>query len=182
MNEQLKFKIQNAPLTTGCYIYRNSKGKVIYVGKAFNIRNRVKSYFVKESNLDPKTRKLVPNIEDVEFVTTDSELEALILETNLIKKYNPKYNVLKKDDKNYVWLMIDNTQDFPRIEFVREKKNKKAEYFGPYPKAIPIKRIVRSLRKVFPFRKLLTILFIEKSLSFPHMYKIHCSERTNCRW
>lgn len=151
MIQELKNKISSAPLLPGCYLYKDSLGKIIYVGKAKIIRNRVRSYFLK-NHPDPKVQALVKHIADVEFVATDSELEALLLETNLIKKYRPKYNIDKKDDKNYIWLMIEANQDFPRYKVVREKTSKTAEYIGPYPAAFPIKRILRSLRRIFPYR------------------------------
>lgn len=152
VSNYLQQKILNAPLNPGCYLYKNKNQRIIYVGKAKIIRNRVKSYFVKTNQLDPKIKVLVSNIADVEFITTDSELEALLLETNLIKKYNPKYNSDKKDDKSYLWIMIDKNEDFPRLKVVREQKVKNAVYFGPYTSSIPIKRIIKSLRKIFPYR------------------------------
>lgn len=150
--QQVKAKIKLAPTAPGCYIYKNHLGEIIYVGKAVNIASRTKSYFQNIGDHDPKTRQLVKNIADVEFITTESEIEALLLETNLIKKHTPKYNVDKKDDKSYLWLMIDTSVDFPRIELVREKKKKTADYFGPYPSSMPLKRILKGLRGVFPYR------------------------------
>lgn len=150
-NPQLQDKIKNAPLEPGCYLYKNNSGLIIYVGKAKNIRNRVSSYF-NTPHEDEFINQLVAHIEDVEFVVTDSELDALLLETNLIKKYTPQYNRDLKDDKSYVWLMITTKDDFPRINIVREKKQSSATYLGPYPSTVPIKRILKSLRKAYNYR------------------------------
>lgn len=149
----LQAKIENAPLESGCYIYKDKINRIIYIGKAKVLRNRVKSYFQLEQIRDPKILQLHNHIVDVEFVTTDNDLEAFLLETNLIKKYQPKYNKQKKDDKNYSWLYVDTDEDFPRYEFVREKyKNKKGVYFGPFILNGPIRRILKNLRPVFPYR------------------------------
>jgi excinuclease ABC subunit C len=145
-------KIKRSPLVPGCYMYKNKSGRILYIGKAVNIRNRVNSYFTNFDRLDPKIKSLIEQVTDVEFVTTDSELEALILETNLIKKYKPKYNRMMKDDKNYVWLMITKNEDFPRIEIVREKKKKTVDYFGPFANPKPIRRALKGLRRIFPYR------------------------------
>lgn len=144
-------KIKTAPVLPGCYIFKDSKGKVLYIGKAVNIRNRVNSYFTKYDQIDPKITIMIDLIRDVGFVTTDSELEALILETNLIKKYKPKYNRMMKDDKNYAWLMITKGEDFPRLQFVREQKVKRHDYFGPYINLQAIKRALKRLRVIFPY-------------------------------
>ncbi|MBU0975640.1 MAG: excinuclease ABC subunit UvrC [Patescibacteria group bacterium] len=150
--ETLLNKIKTAPKSPGCYIYRNKKAKILYIGKAVNIKNRVNSYFSNFKQLDPKIALMIAQVKDVEFITTDSELEALILETNLIKKYQPKYNRMMKDDKNYSWLMISKREDFPRIYLVRDKKIKSADYFGPYADRRPIQRALKQLRKIFPYR------------------------------
>lgn len=165
-----KSNLKSIPTKPGCYIYRDKSNKILYVGKAVNIRNRVTSYFARKTQLEPKIRKLVSQINDVETITVDSEVEALILETNLIKKYKPKYNSMMKDDKNYVWLMFDNTKIFPKPEIVREKKKKTAKYFGPYPKTFPVSKVLRRLRKIFPYcNKNFTI--ISKDLDGRKVYK-----------
>jgi len=152
ISQSLLKSIDSAPYHPGCYIYRDKINTVIYIGKAKSLKNRVASYFSSGKNHSPKINQLVSKIVSIEYVTTNSELEAIILETNLIKKYSPKYNTLMKDDKNYVWIMIDKMQDFPRIQVVREKKNKKAYYLGPYDSTLPIRRLLKNLRKIFPFR------------------------------
>jgi excinuclease ABC subunit C len=154
-NQQLQDKIRNAPKLPGCYIYKNKKGTIIYIGKAKNILNRVKSYFINYPKLDIRIQNMIDLAYDVEFITVDSEVESIILETNLIKKYKPKYNILMRDDKNYSWIMFEKpkkgTDDFPRIRIVREKLDDGSEYFGPYPSRMPLKNILRRIRKVFPY-------------------------------
>lgn len=143
--------ITDLPLDPGCYLYKDLNGKVIYVGKAKNLRKRVSSYFLKE-HTDAHIRTLVKHISKIEHIVTDSELEAFILETNLIKKYRPYYNRDLKDDKNYIWIMIDKNEDFPKLEVVRSKKKKNAIYLGPYHYTMPVKRILSRLRKIYPYR------------------------------
>jgi excinuclease ABC subunit C len=145
-------KAKSLPQSSGCYIYRDKAKSVLYIGKAINLRKRVSSYFANFDRLDPKIKIMVEQINEISFVTTDSELEALILETNLIKNYSPKYNRLMKDDKNYAWLMVTTQEDYPRIQIIRDKKIKSAEYFGPYTDISPIKRILKNLRRLFPYR------------------------------
>lgn len=148
----LKNKIEQAPLAPGCYIYRDKDKKVIYVGKALILRERVKQYFAATREMGPRIEKMVGKIKDVEYVITDSELEALVLETNLIKQYKPKYNVLRKDDKNYMYLRLDLKQSFPKFEYLREKPLDKAKYWGPYMNGGPIKKTLKLLREIFPYR------------------------------
>ena len=152
LTDKLQQKIGQAPLSPGCYIFRNKDGKILYVGKALILRDRVKQYFASSKDLLPKTALLVEQIADVEFVVADSETEALVLESNLIKRYKPKYNVLRKDDKNYLWLKLNKEEAFPKFEFVREKQNDAATYFGPYYAGKPIKKTLRLLREIFPYR------------------------------
>lgn len=153
-NSTIQEKVLNAPLNPGCYIYRDEAGGVLYVGKAISIRDRVKQYFSKSNDLPLKIIQMVSQISDVEFVIADSETEALVLETNLIKKYKPKYNTLMKDDKSYSWLKINMSEDFPRFEFLRDKKNeqKSIKYFGPFIDGRPIRKTIKLLREVFPYR------------------------------
>lgn len=164
--QKLQDSVTNAPKVPGCYIYRNEKNKIIYVGKAKNLSNRVRSYFTGYNKLDSNKQLLVETIHSVEFITVDTELEALLLEANLIKKYRPKHNILLKDDKSYIYVRFERIrkssqpiptrdsvyQDFPRIEIIRKIKDDGAEYFGPYPKTLPAKRLLLQLRRVFPFR------------------------------
>ncbi|MBD3280948.1 hypothetical protein GF389_05515 [Candidatus Dojkabacteria bacterium] len=143
--------LKELPLVPGCYIYRDKNGKVLYVGKAVNLRARVNSYFAKLGDERLKIQDMIRQADTVEVITVDSEAEALILETNLIKKYKPKYNARSKDDKNYVWVMFEKGVDFPRPKIVREKRVKNADYFGPYPKSFPAKQVLHQLRQLFPY-------------------------------
>lgn len=153
--EEFQNKVNTAPKLPGCYIYKNSKGKVLYVGKAKILINRVKSYFINYKKLDIKIQNMLDQAYDIELITVDSEIEALILETNLIKKYRPKYNSLMIDDKNYSWVKfekhIKGVRDFPRIKLVREKIEDGSEYFGPFPDRVPLRNVLKRLRKVFPY-------------------------------
>jgi len=139
------------PLTPGCYLYKDRDKKIIYIGKAKIIRKRVSQYFLNKLDLNLKTLKMIENAVYISYIETDNELEALILESNLIKKYKPKYNILLKDDKRYAWIKITNDQ-FPKIERVREKLDDGAKYFGPYPSGRTIIALLSNLRKIFPYR------------------------------
>lgn len=162
-NSILKKKILNAPLTPGCYIYRDQAGVILYIGKAVVLRDRVKNYFQQYNDLEQRIRNMVDRIWDVEFVQADNDDEAFILETNLIKKYRPKYNVSKKDDKSYSWIRIDRSSDFPIIELVREKHKDKAMYVGPYQQTPVIRRILKVLRKSIRYRTCTRKIEIKKN-------------------
>lgn len=149
--EHLKNKLLILPTSPGCYIWRDKLGGVLYVGKAVNLKNRVNSYINNYERLDPKIKLMIDQVADVDIYTVDSEVEALILESNLIKKYRPKYNKLMKDDKNYSLVMIDWYRPYPSVKIVREKKDLKAEYFGPYPARFPVMKVLRRLRRVYPY-------------------------------
>lgn len=142
---------KNIPDNPGVYLMKNEKGKIIYVGKAKNFRNRVSSYFKNINSHNAKTLELVKNIRDIEFFICKTEVEALILENNLIKKNKPKYNILLKDEKTYPYIKFTR-EKFPKLEVVRSTKrlNEKADYFGPYPMGIFF--AVKSLLKIFPMR------------------------------
>ena len=142
---------KNIPDNPGVYLMKNEKDKIIYVGKAKNLRNRVSSYFKNINSHNAKTLELVKNIRDIEFFICKTEVEALILENNLIKKNKPKYNILLKDEKTYPYIKFTR-EKFPKIEVVRSTKrlNEKADYFGPYPMGIFF--AVKSLLKIFPMR------------------------------
>lgn len=150
--------VKTAPLNPGCYIYRNSKGKVLYVGKAKVLRNRVRSYFNNFSRVEEKIRQMIMQAESVEFVLADSEIEALILESILIKRYKPKYNSMMVDDKSYAYVKFDKVKSsdgeyvsVPSISVTRENHDKDAEYFGPYPNVATVKRLIGRLRRIFPY-------------------------------
>lgn len=144
--------LKEIPSFPGVYKMINSEGKVIYVGKAKNLKNRVKSYFQKRKDKTIRTEKMVSQISDIQWIEVGSDLEAILLETNLIKEFMPKYNVLMKDDKNFVYLKITN-EDFPRIEIVRKVLNDGAKYFGPKTAANKLERTLNILQKIFNFRQ-----------------------------
>ncbi|WP_350344165.1 excinuclease ABC subunit UvrC [Proteinivorax tanatarense] len=146
-------KVKQMPASPGVYIMKDKYGDVIYVGKAASLKNRVKSYFQNTEKKGAKVTALVANIEDLDYIITDSEVEALILESNLIKKYRPKYNISLKDDKHYPYIKIDVTQDFPKVEKVRKISKDKARYFGPYPSAGAVNETLQLVHKIFPLRR-----------------------------
>lgn len=146
----IRQKLSVLPDKSGCYLMKDGVGTVIYVGKAKSLKSRIRSYFT--GSHDAKTQKLVNKIVDFEYIITDSTVEALILENNLIKKYRPKYNVMLKDDKTYPYIKL-NLGDYPRLEVVRKIKKDKAKYFGPYPNAGSAKTVKRLLDRIYPLRK-----------------------------
>jgi len=147
----LKWKIANLPDSPGCYIMK-SEGKVIYVGKAKNLKNRVKQYFQSSRGHSPKVRAMVARIDDFELVLADTELEALVLEANLIKKHTPFYNILLKDDKHYPFIAIDPSKPFPAPELRRKKERDGARYFGPYTGTTTLYEVLDAVRSEFPLR------------------------------
>lgn len=150
-NSDLEIKIQNLPQLPGVYLFKDTNGKVIYVGKAKNLRNRVRNYFSKSQPLNPKLAVLVSKIHDIEFVVTPSEVEALILEANFIKKLKPRYNVNLKDDKSYPYIAITN-EPFPRVFSTRKIKMDGTRYFGPYTDAYSLKQTLNLIRNIFMVR------------------------------
>lgn len=148
----LEEKLANLPIAPGVYLHKNAEGKIIYVGKAKNLRNRVRSYFQNSRNHDVKTRELVKRIVDLEFIVTDSEVEALILEANLIKRHKPRYNVLLKDDKQYPHLKLTINEPFPRVMITRRLNKDGALYFGPFLPASLARRTVELIHKTFQLR------------------------------
>ncbi|MEG6569376.1 excinuclease ABC subunit UvrC [Thermoanaerobacterium thermosaccharolyticum] len=145
-------KLKLLPEKPGVYIMKDSSGKIIYVGKAVILKNRVRQYFQNQANQIPKVRTMVKHIADFEYIVTDTELEALILECNLIKKHKPKYNILLKDDKNYPYIKITVNEDYPRILFTRRLEMDGAKYFGPYSSAFAVRETIKLLRHMFPLR------------------------------
>ncbi|HOD17044.1 MAG TPA: excinuclease ABC subunit UvrC [Candidatus Cloacimonadota bacterium] len=148
---QILTKVQLLPEQSGVYIWKNSEGEVIYVGKAKSLKNRVKSYF-SDSPKDEKTKLLVNHIADLDYTITNSEAEAFLLEANLIKHYKPKYNVLLKDDKRYPFIKITLNEPFPRVLVTREVTKDGAKYFGPYTDAGSLRKTLRFLEWIFPLR------------------------------
>ena len=144
----LRDKTSKLTQKPGCYIMKDKSDKIIYIGKAKNLKNRVTSYFRKGQDHLPKVWKMVSNVNDYEFIVTDSEFEALVLECSLIKQYTPKYNILLKDDKGYSYIKITK-EDYPRITAVLQKDNDNAEYIGPYTSSFAVKQAVIEANKVF---------------------------------
>ncbi len=146
-------ELKKLPQKPGVYLMKNDKGHIIYVGKAINLKNRVRQYFQSNKNLTAKTRAMVPQIVEFEYIVTDSELEALILECNLIKQHEPYYNIMLKDDKSYPYIKVTIQEEFPRIFITRRLDKDKAKYYGPYTDGLAVKETVETLHKLFPIRK-----------------------------
>lgn len=149
-SDTVQQKLDTLPTKPGCYLYKNSAGDIIYVGKAVNLRNRVRSYF-HETVDSPKTRELVKHIADLDTIIVGSELEALILEMNLIKKHRPKYNVRLKDDKRYPYIKVHAADPFPKVTVTRQMTQDGAKYFGPYTSVWAVYQTLDILRKIFPY-------------------------------
>ena len=147
-----EYHIKNLPDKPGVYLMKNSLGEVIYVGKAKVLKNRVKSYFQKSKNHSEKVKVMVKNIAEFEYIVTDSEMEALILECNLIKKYSPKYNILLKDDKFYPFIKITVNDDYPRVFVTRRFVKDGSKYFGPYTNGSAVYETLDLIYKIFPLR------------------------------
>ena len=148
----IEAQLRALPARPGVYLFKDSQGKVIYVGKAASLRHRVRAYFSPSTNLSPKLQRLAASINDFESIFTDSEQEALILECTLIKKYRPRYNVSLKDDKTFPYLKIDLDNDWPSVRITRRFRKDGGKYFGPFASAGSVRRTLRLIRKIFPFR------------------------------
>ncbi len=151
ISETLQQKLDTLPSKPGCYIYNNAEGQVIYVGKAVNLKNRVRSYFQERSDKDFKTRKLVQNIADLEWILVGSELEALILEMNLIKKHRPRYNIRLKDDKRYPYIKVHWADPFPKVTVTRQMVTDGSRYFGPYTSVWAVHQTLDVIRRIFTY-------------------------------
>jgi len=152
MSTPIEEQLKTLPAKPGVYLFKDSQGKIIYVGKAASLRNRVRSYFSPRTNLSPKFERLVAGISDFETIVTDSVQEALILECNLIKKYRPSYNVRLKDDKSFPYLKIDLDSDWPSVRITRRFHKNGDRYFGPFASASSLRQTLRLINKIFPFR------------------------------
>jgi len=148
LEEQLKL----LPDKPGVYIMKDKDGQIIYIGKAVSLKNRVRQYFQNSKNHSPKVRAMVDHIEEFEYILTDSELEALILECNLIKKHKPRYNILLKDDKHYPYIKVTMNEDYPRVLMTRKILKDGARYFGPYSGAYAVRETIEVIHKLFPIR------------------------------
>ncbi len=149
----IKENLKKLPDKPGVYLHRDKLGHVIYVGKAVSLKNRVRQYFQSQTNMPPKVRAMVEHIEEFEYITTDSEMEALILECNLIKKYMPKYNVLLRDDKTYPYIKVTTGEDFPRVIKTRRVIGDGSRYFGPYSDAGAVNEIIDLLNSVYLLKR-----------------------------
>jgi excinuclease ABC subunit C len=147
----LKEKMTSAPRSPGVYIMKDTQGKVIYVGKANDLKSRISSYFTGKDTR-PMAPFLMSRVSDIEFITTSTEKEALILENNLIKRHRPRYNVNLRDDKTYYHLSLDPTEKYPRLQLVRKRLNNAALYFGPYPSGLAAKETLKFVQQIFPLR------------------------------
>ncbi len=146
-------ELSKLPTCPGVYMHKDSLGEVIYVGKAVNLRNRVRSYFRKTSQADPKVRALVSNVAEFEYITCATEMEALVLECNLIKKFMPKYNILLKDGKSYPYIEVTTAEKWPRVIRTRELKRDGNRYFGPYTDGTAVWRILKMIDELYPLKK-----------------------------
>lgn len=151
MNQKLERKLKELPKSPGVYFHKNAKGEIIYVGKAAVLNNRVRQYFQKSRTRDPKTEALVAEISDTDWMVVDSEIEALFLEAEMIRRYMPRYNILLRDDKSMVYIRIDYASDFPTVGTTRRPLDDGAKYFGPYLSSLAVRQALKSLRRVFPF-------------------------------
>ncbi len=148
--QEVQEKLATLPTCPGCYLHKDATGRVIYVGKAVNLRNRVRSYFQNSANLTPKVRRLVSVIADLEYIVCDSELEALVLECSLIKKYQPHYNVRLRDDKHYPYLCLTTSEPFPRLIITRRVRQDNNRYFGPFTNSRAVRSTMELVNRVFP--------------------------------
>lgn len=151
MNDKVKSKLSKLPLSPGVYFHKDKSGEIIYIGKAANLRNRVRQYFQKSRYRDPKTDMLVAEIADIEWTQVDSEVDALFLEAELVRRYLPRYNILLRDDKSQQYVRIDYKSDYPTVKLVRRPLDDRAEYFGPYLNGFALKKALRYLRRAFPY-------------------------------
>lgn len=151
MNDRLEKKLKELPRSPGVYFHKDSAGEIIYVGKAAVLRNRVRQYFQSQRDMDVKTRALVAEIHDTDWIETESEIDALFLESEMVKRYMPRFNILLRDDKSQMYIRIDMKSEWPCVTFTRNPADDGAEYFGPYYNGFAIKKALRYLRRVFPY-------------------------------
>ncbi len=152
MNETLKRKIENLPEKPGVYLMQDKDDTIIYVGKAKILKNRVRQYFQSQSNHTIKVRKMVEHVDDLDYIITDSEVEALMLECNLIKQYRPYYNILMKDDKSYPYIKLTVSDAYPKLELTRKRKLDGAKYFGPYVNSYAARKTLEAMKLFYPLK------------------------------
>lgn len=151
MNSKLNRKLAKLPSTPGVYFHKNAAAEIIYIGKAANLRNRVRQYFQKSRWRDPKTDLLVSEIADIDWTEAESEVDALFLEAEMVRRYMPPYNILLRDDKSLSYVRVDYKSDYPTVTFIRRPLDDGAQYFGPYISAFEVKKALRYLRRAFPY-------------------------------
>lgn len=151
MNKTLQKKLGGLPKTPGVYFHKDKQGEVIYIGKAAVLKNRVKSYFQKTKNRDPKTEALVLEIVDTDWIEVETEIDALFLEAEMVKRYMPRFNILLRDDKSLSYVRIDHKSDYPTVTLTRRPLDDGADYYGPFMNGYSVKKALRYLRRVFPF-------------------------------
>lgn len=151
MNARLKAKLKTLPASPGVYFHKDKTGHIIYIGKAAVLKNRVRQYFQSSRQMDIKTQALVAEIDDTDWIETDSEIDALFFESEMVKRYMPRYNILLRDDKSQIYVRIDMKNEWPYVSFTRNPADDGAEYFGPYYNGYALKKALRYLRKTFPY-------------------------------
>ena len=151
MNKQLQQKLKTLPRSPGVYFHKSASGEIIYIGKAAVLKNRVRQYFQSSKDFDAKTRALVAEIYDTDWIETESEIDALFLESEMIKRYMPRYNILLRDDKSQTFVRIDMKSEWPTVSFTRNPADDGAEYIGPFYNGFALKKSLRYLRRVFPY-------------------------------
>ena len=151
MNTALENKLKTLPRSSGVYFHKSVTGEIIYVGKAAVLKNRVRQYFQSQRDMDIKTRALVAEINDTDWVETESEIDALFLESEMVKRYMPRYNILLRDDKSQLFVRIDMKSEWPHVSFTRNPADDGADYYGPYYNGFAVKKALRYLRKIFPY-------------------------------
>lgn len=151
MNKALETKLKTLPRSSGVYFHKSKTGEIIYVGKAAVLKNRVRQYFQRTRDMDIKTMALVAEIDDTDWIETESEIDALFLESEMVKRYMPRYNILLRDDKSQLFVRIDMKSQWPHIEFTRHPLDDEADYFGPYYNGYAVRKALRYLRKTFPY-------------------------------
>lgn len=151
MGRRLDNKLSKLPSLPGIYFHKNAEGEIIYIGKAANLKNRVRQYFQANRFRDPKTDLLVNEIADIDWIEVETEADALFLEAEMVRRYMPPYNILLRDDKSLLYVRIDHKSDYPTVTFIRRPLDDSAEYFGPYMNGLALKKALRYLRRAFPY-------------------------------
>lgn len=151
MNKALEAKLKTLPRSPGVYFHKSASGEIIYVGKAAVLKNRVRQYFQSSRDMDIKTQALVAEIEDTDWIETESEIDALFFESEMVKRYMPRYNILLRDDKSQTYVRIDMKSEWPSVSFTRNPADDQAEYFGPFYNGFALKKALRYLRRTFPY-------------------------------